>query len=69
LAKVVKNVAGGDISIDLEPADEPYACHLSTDRMRHQLGFVPTRGVEDAVRDRIAALRKSADLPRHEAAS
>jgi nucleoside-diphosphate-sugar epimerase len=65
LAEVVKNVAGGDISIDLEPADEPYACHLSTDRMRHQLGFVPTRGVEDAVRDRIAALRKSADLPRH----
>ena len=69
LADIVKTVVGGDISIGVEPADETCICHLATDRMRQELGFAPAHSVEDAVRDCVAALRKSPGLPHRQAVS
>ena len=40
-----------DIDIDVVPTDDNRSYHVSSDLMRKELGFLPTRTVEDAVRD------------------
>lgn len=70
LADVVKSVIGGDLAIESRPAGEPCSCRLSSERMRHELGFRPDHTVADAVGDLAAAFRDgnlpdSLDDPRY----
>ncbi len=70
LADIVKRVVGGDLSIDIEPTDDLRSYHVSSDRLRRELGFRPCHTIEDAVRDLAAAFRNgeipdSFDDPRY----
>ena len=70
LAEIVREVVGGDLPIDVEPTDDLRSYHVSSEKMRRDLGFTPTHSIEDAVRDLVEAFRdgrlpNSMDDPRY----
>jgi nucleoside-diphosphate-sugar epimerase len=70
LAEMVKAAVGGDLAIDIEPTDDLRSYHVSSDKMRRELGFEPTHSIEDAVKGLVEAFRdgrlpNSMDDPRY----
>ena len=70
LAEMVKAAVGGDLAIDIEPTDDLRSYHVSSDKMRRELGFEPTHSIEDAVKGLVEAFKdgrlpNSMDDPRY----
>ena len=70
LADIVKKVVGGDLEVDVEPTDDLRSYHVSSAKMRTELGFEPTHSIEDAVRGLVEAfeagkLPNSMDAPEY----
>ncbi|MBV8480133.1 MAG: NAD-dependent epimerase/dehydratase family protein [Actinobacteria bacterium] len=57
IAGIVQHVLGPDIEIERTPTDDMRSYHISSDRIRRELGFVPKRTIEDAVRDLVRAFQ------------
>lgn len=57
LAEIVKGAVGGDLTINVEPTDDPRSYHVSSDKLRAELGFVPQHSIEQAVTDLVDAMR------------
>ncbi|MDE3155560.1 MAG: SDR family oxidoreductase [Acidobacteriota bacterium] len=55
IAEVVRGVVGPDVEIAATPTDDNRSYHISSERLRRDLGFEARRGIEDAVRDLAAA--------------
>jgi nucleoside-diphosphate-sugar epimerase len=55
IAQMVRNVVGEDIQIVTTPTDDNRSYHVSSERIRRDLGFAAQRSLEDAVRDLRAA--------------
>lgn len=55
LAEIVKKVVGDDLPIDVEPTDDLRSYHVSSEKMRNELGFEPSHSIEDAVRGLVDA--------------
>ena len=47
----------GEIEIATTPSNDLRSYHVNSDKIRYELGFVPTRSVEEAVRDLCRAFR------------
>lgn len=62
LADIVKSVVGGDLQVDVLPTDDLRSYHVSSQRIRDDIGFVPRRTIEDAVRGLVDAF-KAGKLP------
>ena len=62
LAETVRRVVGNGLPIDVEPTDDLRSYHVSSERIRRELGFRPTHTIEDAVRDLVDAFA-SGKLP------
>lgn len=50
IAHMVRDVVG-DVSIETTPSDDHRSYHISSSKIRRELGFVPRHTIEDAVRD------------------
>ncbi len=63
LAKMVREIVEAEIperkplEIITTPSDDTRSYHISSEKIRRELGFTPKRSVEDAVRDLVAAFR------------
>ena len=57
LAEMVRDVVGDGVTLEVVPTDDPRSYHVSSARIRAELGFEPKRSIEDAVRDLVAAFR------------
>lgn len=57
IANIVKSVVGEHLTINIEPTDDLRSYHVSSEKMRTELGFMPTHTIEDAVRDLVAAFK------------
>jgi nucleoside-diphosphate-sugar epimerase len=55
IANMVKGVIGEDVKIITTPTDDNRSYHVSSDKIKRELGFAPKRDIEDAVRDLAAA--------------
>lgn len=55
LAETVRAVVGDHVGLDVAPTDDPRSYHVSSDRIRRELGFEAAHGIEEAVRDLVAA--------------
>ena len=55
IARIVQRCVGGSIPIEVVPTNDPRSYHVSSEKIRKQLGFHPQRSVERAVRDLKAA--------------
>ncbi len=51
IAQMVKNVVGDDIEIVTSPTDDLRSYHISSQKIKDELGFEPEHTIEDAVRD------------------
>jgi nucleoside-diphosphate-sugar epimerase len=59
IAETVKQVIGPDIKIVTTPTDDNRSYHVSSERIRRDLGFAAQRSIEDAVRDLQNAFNKN----------
>lgn len=57
LAEMVKNVVGDDLTINIEPTDDPRSYHVSSEKIKKELGFAPTHTIQDAVVDLVEAMK------------
>ena len=57
IAEMVRNVVGPDTRIVTTPTDDNRSYHVSSERIRQDLGFAAQRSLEDAVRDLQNAFR------------
>ena len=52
IAEIVREVVGrGHVEIVTSPSDDHRSYHISSKKIRHELGFVPKRTIENAVQD------------------
>jgi len=63
LAEMVRDVIRqemperGEIEIVTVPSDDPRSYHISSEKVRRELGFVPRRTIQDGARDLVRALQ------------
>ena len=57
LAEIVKGVVGDGLNVRVEPTDDMRSYHISSEKIRRELGFVPRHTIADAVEGLVAALR------------
>jgi len=57
LAEMIRGVAGGSTEIVTMPSDDNRSYHISSDRIRRELGFEPRRTIEDAARGLVDQFR------------
>ena len=50
IAKQVKEVVG-DVDIEVAPTDDNRSYHISSEKIKKELGFAPKKTVKDAIRD------------------
>ena len=50
LAETIRSVVGRSTEIVTTPSDDNRSYHISSEKIRRELGFVPTHTIEDAVR-------------------
>ena len=62
LAEIIKKVVGEDLEIITTPTDDHRSYHISSEKIRRELGFVPRHTIEEAVRDMVAA-HKTGRIP------
>ncbi|MFM7202093.1 MAG: NAD-dependent epimerase/dehydratase family protein [Myxococcota bacterium] len=55
IAALVKAQLGEDIAIEFTETNDPRSYHISSEKIKTELGFVPHRTIEDAVKDLAAA--------------
>jgi len=59
LAKTVKNVVANNIELITVPSDDIRSYHISSEKIKKELGFVPKFTVEDAVHDLCNSFEKN----------
>jgi nucleoside-diphosphate-sugar epimerase len=59
IANMVKDVIGDpNIVIATEPTDDNRSYHVSSEKIKKELGFVPVHTIEDAVKDLVVAFKE-----------
>jgi len=51
IAEKVRDVVGKDVEVVTTPTDDIRSYHISSEKIKNELGFVSQHGIEDAVRD------------------
>jgi nucleoside-diphosphate-sugar epimerase len=57
IAEMVRKVVGQEVEIVTTPTDDNRSYHVSSEKIKRELGFVAQYSVEDAVRDLVAAFQ------------
>jgi nucleoside-diphosphate-sugar epimerase len=55
IAEIVRRVVGSDVEIRTTPTDDMRSYHISSEKIKREMGFVASRSIEDAVSDLVAA--------------
>ena len=58
LGEDVKSVIGKDVKLILSQTDDNRSYHISSDKIKQELGFVPKKNIKDAVQDLVDAFEK-----------
>ena len=51
IAEMVQRILGKDVEIATAPTDDNRSYHISSEKIKRELGFEPKRTIEDAIRD------------------
>src|SRR5262249_27827127 len=57
IAEIVRDEVGSDVEIVTSPTDDLRSYHISSERIRRELGWEPKHTILDAVRDLLAAFK------------
>ena len=55
IAEMVRSTVGRDVEIIATPTNDNRSYHISSDKIRQELGFIPKRTIRDAIRDLVEA--------------
>ena len=55
IAEIVRKVVGKDVEVDVIPTNDHRSYHISSEKIRCELGFAPKHTIEDAARDLVVA--------------
>ena len=55
IAEITRNVVGDDVAIVTTPTDDNRSYHISSEKIKNELGFVPQHSISDAVQDLVTA--------------
>lgn len=55
IARSVRSIVGEDVGIAVEPTDDNRSYHISSEKIKRELGFEAQRSIEDAVTDLVDA--------------
>ena len=55
IAQLVRGNVGPDVGVETTPTADNRSYHISSEKIRRELGFVPRHGVDEAVRDLLRA--------------
>lgn len=55
IAEVVRHIVGPDVSIVTTPTDDNRSYHISSEKIKRELGFVSRHTIDGAVRDLVSA--------------
>lgn len=58
IAQSVRSIVGKDVTIAVEPTDDNRSYHISSEKIKTELGFEAKRSIEDAVSDLVDAFGK-----------
>jgi len=58
IAETVKNVVGEDVKLITTPSDDNRSYHISSQKIKDEIGFETTHTIQDAVQDLCAAFEK-----------
>jgi nucleoside-diphosphate-sugar epimerase len=58
IAETVRRIVGPDVTIERTKTDDMRSYHISSEKIRRELGFSPRKTVEDAVRDLVGAFKE-----------
>jgi nucleoside-diphosphate-sugar epimerase len=59
IAEMVRHVVGDKIEIITTPTDDHRSYHISSEKIKEELGFEPRHSIEDAVKDLVAAFENN----------
>ncbi len=62
IAEMVREIVGNGTTIETTPTEDNRSYHVSSEKIRRELGFVPTHTIQDAIQDLTKAF-KSGQLP------
>jgi nucleoside-diphosphate-sugar epimerase len=51
IARIVRSVMGEDVTVQTTPTDDNRSYHISSDKIRRELGFTARHSIEEAVQD------------------
>lgn len=57
IAEMVKNIVGSHVELVVQETDDNRSYHISSEKIKRELGYAPKRSIEDAVRDLVAAFK------------
>lgn len=57
IAGIVRGVVGEDVKVVTTPTDDNRSYHISSEKIKRELGYEPGRSLEDAVNDLVGAFR------------
>lgn len=57
IAEIVRSIVGEQVKIVTSPTDDNRSYHISSEKLRRELGFTAARTIEDAVVDLVSAFR------------
>jgi nucleoside-diphosphate-sugar epimerase len=60
IAEVVRSVVGNNVAIEATPSNDNRSYHISSDKIKRELGYAPRHTIEDAVRELKAAFAAGA---------
>jgi nucleoside-diphosphate-sugar epimerase len=55
IGEIVREVVGNDVQVVIEPTNDNRSYHISSEKIKRELGFVPKRSIRDAVVDLVSA--------------
>ena len=55
IAEMVRSIVGDDVAIEVQPSTDPRSYHISSEKIKQELGFVPRKTISDAVHELVDA--------------
>lgn len=58
IAEMVKNEVGPHVQVEVKPTNDNRSYHISSQKIKKELGYVPKKTIQDAIRDLVTAFKK-----------
>lgn len=58
IAEMVKKEVGSHVQVEVKPTNDNRSYHISSEKIKRELGFAPKKTIQDAIHDLVVAFKK-----------